>query len=95
MNKNFKKGDIVYKIVSTNDGGLMILRREVANIGYIEDEVLTIDKNTGEDVVKTVKREIIKTTGMKKNEFETSEDYYKREDLKDNLFKYLDNVNYI
>jgi len=93
--KNFKKGDIVYKIVSTNDGGLTISRDEVTNIGVLNVNVLQINEKTGEEETVKKEKQIIKTSKMKSNEFDFTDDYFKRDEIAENILKYLDNISYI
>jgi len=94
FNKEFTKGDVVYKIISTDDGGCKISREIVISIGEIEIEVIKQNELTGQDEKVQIKKEIIVTDKMKINEFSYIDDYFKREELKDNLKNYIDKISY-
>ena len=87
MERKFKVGDIAFKISSTDTGGALIERHEIESIGIREDLVPVIEE--GVSVSKEVQTPIIETNITGKNVFESEYNYFKQDDIANELHTYL------
>jgi len=85
--KNYKKGEILYSIESTDQGGAVITRHEVTNTAETEKEITVLEQ--GVDVCKKVQIQLLETDINGVNVYLPESNFLTLEEVKENISTYL------